>query len=65
MQSVRGQIPVLNCGIEHGIPQVFMTAYDLVSGMQDEPDQDEAMIDPYQFGLLFIDWTNPERTSDP
>ncbi|KII87912.1 hypothetical protein PLICRDRAFT_112070 [Plicaturopsis crispa FD-325 SS-3] len=41
---------------------LFMTAYDLICQVHESLDDDEVMITPYQFGLLFIsDWTNPQK----
>jgi condensin complex subunit 3 len=42
-----------------------MTTYDQVTQMQDDLEDDQVMIEPYQFGLQFIDWTNPQKASDP
>jgi condensin complex subunit 3 len=38
-----------------------MTVYDLVTGVHAELEDGQTMIAPYQFGLLFIDWTDPQR----
>ena len=40
-----------------------MTAYDLVTSVHDELDDDQLMIAPHQFGLLLIDWTNPQKAT--
>jgi condensin complex subunit 3 len=40
-----------------------MTAYDLVTRVHEELDDDQLMITPHQFGLLLIDWTNPQKTT--
>ncbi|GBE88890.1 hypothetical protein SCP_1402980 [Sparassis crispa] len=41
---------------------VAMVAYDLVVRVHQELGEDEEMITPYQFGLLLIDWTNPQKS---
>jgi condensin complex subunit 3 len=41
-----------------------MTAFDLVIRVHGELDEDQEMISPYQFGLLLIDWTNPQKAAD-
>lgn len=43
--------------------QIFITAFDLVTRMHEELDEDQEMITPYQFGLLMVDWTNPQKAS--
>lgn len=40
-----------------------MVAYDLVTRVHNELEEDQEMIAPYQFGLLLIDWTNPQKLS--
>jgi len=39
-----------------------MTAYDLITEVYQELDEGQAMVEPYQFGLLFVDWTNPQKS---
>jgi condensin complex subunit 3 len=41
-----------------------MPAYDLVTSVYDELGDDQEMIVPYQFGLLLIDWTNPQKAGE-
>jgi condensin complex subunit 3 len=43
--------------------KIFITAFDLVTRVYEELDDDQEMITPYQFGLLMIDWTNPQKAS--
>lgn len=43
--------------------QIFITAFDLVTRMHEELDEDQEMITPYQFGLLMVDWTNPQKAA--
>lgn len=38
-----------------------MAAYDLVRQVHGELSVDEEMITPYQFGLLLVDWTDPQK----
>ncbi|KAL0960210.1 hypothetical protein HGRIS_011843 [Hohenbuehelia grisea] len=40
---------------------IFMTTYDLVKKVYEELDEDQEMISPQQFGLLMVDWTNPQK----
>jgi hypothetical protein len=41
-----------------------MPAYDLVTSVHNELGADQEMIAPYQFGLLLIDWTNPQNAPE-
>ncbi|KAH9478497.1 Condensin complex subunit 3 [Psilocybe cubensis] len=41
---------------------VFMATFDLALRMHEELDDDQEMISPYQFGLLMIDWTDPQKS---
>ncbi|KAI0073119.1 hypothetical protein K474DRAFT_1603932 [Panus rudis PR-1116 ss-1] len=38
---------------------IFLSAFDLVTNVYNEMDEEEEMITPLQFGMLFVDWTNP------
>jgi condensin complex subunit 3 len=38
-----------------------MTVHDLVTGVHEELEDGQTVITPYQFGLLFIDWTDPQK----
>jgi condensin complex subunit 3 len=40
-----------------------MTAFDLVTRVHEELDEDQSMIAPHQLGLLLIDWTNPQKAT--
>ncbi|EGO04008.1 hypothetical protein SERLA73DRAFT_102367 [Serpula lacrymans var. lacrymans S7.3] len=42
---------------------IFITAYDLITRVFEDLEDDQEMISPYQFGLLFIDWTNPQKAA--
>lgn len=43
---------------------VFMSTFDLAARMHDDLDEDQEMISPYQFGLLMVDWTNPQKAAE-
>ncbi len=47
------------CGVE----QVFIPTFNSVARMYEDLEEDEEMISPSQFGILFLDWTNPERVA--
>ena len=32
--------------------------------MYEDLDDDQEMIPPYQFGLLMVDWTNPQKAAE-
>lgn len=38
-----------------------MATFDLALRMHEELEDDQEMISPYQFGLLMIDWTDPQK----
>lgn len=46
------------------IQSIFIPAFDFVSRTYEEIEEGQEMISPYQFGLLLIDWTNPQRTAE-
>lgn len=43
--------------------QIFITAFDLVSKVFEELEAGQEMITPLQFGHLFVDWTNPQKSA--
>ncbi|TFK34512.1 nuclear condensing complex subunit [Crucibulum laeve] len=43
---------------------IFLSTYDLMVRMYEERDDDQDMITPYQLGLLFVDWTNPQKAAE-
>ena len=43
---------------------VFMSTFDLAARMHEDLDEDQEMISPYQFGLLMVDWTNPQKAAE-
>ena len=47
--------------IVEGRRKIFMAAYDLVVRVHEELDEDQEMVSSYQFGLLMVDWTNPQK----
>ncbi|KAJ7287535.1 nuclear condensing complex subunit [Mycena rebaudengoi] len=46
------------------LQSIFMVAFDEVSRMQDELDEDQTMVSSHQFGLLVIDWTGSQKVSE-
>ncbi|KAH8108765.1 nuclear condensing complex subunit [Phellopilus nigrolimitatus] len=40
---------------------IFIAAFDLVTRVYDEMEDDQDMIAPLQFGQLLIDWTDPSK----
>ncbi|KAI5122625.1 hypothetical protein M0805_008714 [Coniferiporia weirii] len=40
---------------------IFITAYDLVSRVYEDMDDDQDMITPLQFGQLLLDWTDSSK----
>lgn len=62
MQSVRlKQCVSIPGAVLTSMHQVALTAYDLVTQVYSELSEDEEMISPYQFGLLLVDWTDPQK----
>ncbi|KAF4618520.1 hypothetical protein D9613_009993 [Agrocybe pediades] len=49
---------------QNRMQSIFMPTYDLAVRMHEELDEDQEMITPYQFGLLMVDWTNPEKAAE-
>ncbi|KAJ2914546.1 hypothetical protein MD484_g5881, partial [Candolleomyces efflorescens] len=43
------------------IQSIFLTAYDQAKKMQDDLDEDQEMITPYDFGLMIVDWSDPTK----
>ncbi|KAF9010128.1 nuclear condensing complex subunit [Cyathus striatus] len=43
---------------------VFMVAFDLVTRMHEDHDDNHNMISPYQFALQLVDWTNPVKAAE-
>lgn len=41
-----------------------MTAYDLVTKVYEDLDDDQTMITSPQFGQLLVDWTDPTKVVD-
>ncbi|KAF8888582.1 nuclear condensing complex subunit [Infundibulicybe gibba] len=46
------------------IQSIFIRAFDLVTQARDELEEGQTMIAPYQFGLLLVDWTDPQKAAD-
>lgn len=62
MQSVRHKQRVSEASaVLTSTVQVALTAYDLVKQVYSELSKEEEMISPYQFGLLLVDWTDPQK----
>ncbi|KAI3616327.1 condensin subunit cnd3 [Moniliophthora roreri] len=40
---------------------IFISAFDLASRVHEELEEDQEMISLHQFGLLFVDWTDPTK----
>ena len=38
-----------------------MTAFDLFMKLHESLEDDQELITPHQFGLLMVDWTNPQK----
>ncbi|KAK7023043.1 nuclear condensing complex subunit [Favolaschia claudopus] len=43
---------------------IFMSAFDEVTRMHDELEDDQTMISPQQFGLLVVDWTDSRKAAE-
>ncbi|KAL4248657.1 CND3 (condensin subunit 3) family protein [Abortiporus biennis] len=56
---------IKNCDINQSRMQsVFPVAFNLVSQAYKDLEEDQEMITPLQFGILFIDWTNPQKAAN-
>jgi condensin complex subunit 3 len=44
--------------------KIFIPTFDLAVRMYEDLDDDQEMILPYQFGLLMVDWTNPQKAAE-
>ncbi|KAF9476968.1 hypothetical protein BDN70DRAFT_811386 [Pholiota conissans] len=49
---------------QNRMQSVFMPTFDLAVRMHEELEDDQEMIAPYQFGLLMVDWTNPQKAAE-
>ncbi|KAF8069093.1 nuclear condensing complex subunit [Lyophyllum atratum] len=43
---------------------IFITAFDLFMRARESLDDDQEMITPQQFGLLLVDWMNPQKSAE-
>ncbi|KAG6899482.1 hypothetical protein C0993_009846 [Termitomyces sp. T159_Od127] len=43
---------------------IFVSAFDLFMRIRENLDEDQEMITPLQFGLLLVDWTNPQKLAE-
>ncbi|KAG6887175.1 hypothetical protein C0992_000306, partial [Termitomyces sp. T32_za158] len=43
---------------------VFLSAFDVFMRIRENVDDDREMITPLQFGLLLVDWTNPQKLAE-
>lgn len=41
-----------------------MFTFDLAARMHEDLDEDQEMISLHQFGLLMLDWTNPQKAAE-
>lgn len=44
--------------------QIFISTFDLVARMREDLNEDKEMITLYQFGLLMLDWTDPQKAAE-
>ncbi|KDR80169.1 hypothetical protein GALMADRAFT_62541 [Galerina marginata CBS 339.88] len=49
---------------QNRMSSIFMPTFDLAVRMHQDLDDDQEMISPYQFGLLMVDWTNPQKAAE-
>ncbi|KAG6815820.1 hypothetical protein H0H87_011119 [Tephrocybe sp. NHM501043] len=43
---------------------IFVSTFDLFMQARENLDDDQDMITPFQFGLLLVDWTNPQKRAE-
>ncbi|KAG6849522.1 hypothetical protein H0H93_007772 [Arthromyces matolae] len=43
---------------------IFIPAFDSFMQARENLDEDQDMIEPLQFGLLLVDWTNPQKRAE-
>ena len=43
------------------VTQIFITAFDLFMKLHESLEDDQELITPHQFGLLMVDWINPQK----
>ncbi|KAF8962585.1 nuclear condensing complex subunit [Flammula alnicola] len=46
---------------QNRMQSIFMPTFDLAVQMHEDLEDGQEMISPYQFGLLMVDWTNPQK----
>ena len=44
--------------------QIFISTFDKAARMREDLDEDEEMISLHQFGLLMLDWTDPQKAAE-
>ena len=44
--------------------QIFISTFDLVARMREDLNENKEMITLYQFGLLMLDWTDPQKAAE-
>ncbi|KAF8182055.1 nuclear condensing complex subunit [Pholiota molesta] len=49
---------------QNRMQSIFMPTFDLAVRMHEDLEEDQEMIAPYQFGLLMVDWTNPQKAAE-
>ncbi|KAG6889138.1 hypothetical protein C0995_003498 [Termitomyces sp. Mi166 len=45
-------------------PKIFVSVFDLFIHLRENLDNDQETITPLQFGLLLVDWTNPQKSAE-
>ena len=43
--------------------QIFISTFDLAARMSEDLNEDQEMITLHQFGLLMLDWTDPQKAA--
>ena len=44
--------------------QIFISTFDLAARMREDLNEDQEMITLHQFGLLMLDWTDPQKAAE-
>jgi hypothetical protein len=44
--------------------QIFISTFDLAARMHEDLNEDQEMITLNQFGLLMLDWTDPQKAAE-
>ena len=62
--SVASTCNELTFNMNYFSEKIFIPTFDLAVRMYEDLDDDQEMIPPYQFGLLMVDWTNPQKAAE-